>query len=154
MIDNALIERFWNKVSVDAPSKCWEWKGTKSPRGYGAIRVQRKMISAHRFSWMINKGNIPDKLHVLHKCDNPSCVNPAHLFTGTHTDNMHDMRDKGRLVTKCGQENGNSKLKLSQVEKIRKLYATSKYTLAALGRMFSVSYVTIRHIVRREQWNG
>lgn len=88
-----LEERFWEKVLITPFYECWEWLGSKDKDGYGYFGHKDK---AHRFSWKINNGVIPHKIHVLHKCDNPSCVRPQHLFLGTHEDNMKDMAKKGR----------------------------------------------------------
>ncbi len=91
----SLAERFWRKVQK-TPG-CWNWTGVKNGR-YGQIRVprQKRKMYAHRLSWMLTYGPIPKELLVLHHCDNPKCVNPAHLFLGTDRDNHLDCLRKGR----------------------------------------------------------
>lgn len=97
-------ERFWSKV--DFSYECWVWTGTKAG-GYGRFYLNRRMMPAHRYSWTETSGPIPDGLMVLHKCDNPSCVRPDHLFLGTQSDNMLDASAKNRIhratrtVTHC-----------------------------------------------------
>ena len=97
-------ERFWSKV--DLSGECWVWTGTKAG-GYGRFYLNRRMMPAHRYSWTETSGPIPDGLMVLHKCDNPSCVRPDHLFLGTQSDNMLDASAKNRIhratrtVTHC-----------------------------------------------------
>lgn len=88
-----LSERFWPKVLKG--DGCWEWQGARTPKGYGLIRLDGGLVYAHRVSWLLAKGD-PGELHVLHHCDNPCCVRPDHLFTGTRADNMQDMVRKGR----------------------------------------------------------
>lgn len=89
-------ERFWEKVKVVDNDKCWEWLASRTLKGYGHFKIKGRTVRAHRYSYTLVKGPIPKDLWVLHKCDNPSCVNPNHLFLGTHGDNMKDMFDKGR----------------------------------------------------------
>lgn len=93
-----LVDRFWSKV--DKTGECWEWRGAIAKSGYGHINRGRRgegVIRCHRLSWeLANQRSIPDGLYVLHKCDNPKCVRPDHLFLGTPTDNMRDMAAKGR----------------------------------------------------------
>lgn len=133
------MERFWSKV--EKSSGCWKWLGALHSGGYGLFRYLGKTVRAHRFVWEAIYGPIPPRKHVLHKCDNPDCVNPEHLFIGTAEDNAKDAVSKGRA---SGQ-----KLQVSEAVKIRELYATEKYTHAELGKLFRVSRRTIGDIVNR-----
>jgi len=76
---------------------CWNWTKGKMPFGYGVVTFQQKQIRTHRLSWMIHRGKIPAGMCVCHRCDNPSCINPDHLFLGTFGDNNRDMKAKGRM---------------------------------------------------------
>src|SRR5581483_2912402 len=96
--------RFWAKASIRSGDGCWEWKGKGSGNGYGGFYAHGKHRLAHRVAWELRNGVIPDGMHVLHHCDNRRCVNPAHLFLGTHNDNMADMCAKGRQAK--GDRNG------------------------------------------------
>jgi len=109
-IPESLEERFWQKVNKTAglgPSgECWEWIAAKATQGYGTFKASDRQALAHRFSYEMVNGAIGDrKVFVCHKCDNPLCVNPAHLFTGSHQDNVDDKMAKGRhycsLKTVC-----------------------------------------------------
>jgi len=100
-----LVDRFWAKVYKGAPAECWIWQGTTVGKGYGALYVfeRGRQIGAHIVSWYLHHGEWPEaNLHVLHNCpngmDRPDCVNPSHLWLGTHTDNVHDMHAKGRSI--------------------------------------------------------
>lgn len=88
------MERFWSKV--EKTDGCWLWTAYLDERGYGTFGYKGKVHYAHRVSYELTKGPIPIGLHILHSCDNPACVNPAHLRTGTHTDNMRDKVERGR----------------------------------------------------------
>lgn len=105
-----LEQRFWEKVNKDGPimpgmeTNCWVWTATKDLDGYGRIVKLKKSLTAHRVSYKINCGPIPDNLFVCHKCDNRACVRPDHLFLGTASDNNKDMMNKGR--TARGEKNG------------------------------------------------
>jgi len=107
------IRRFWKYVFKS--EKCWIWVGI-TRNGYGRLRVNKHKISAHRFSYELHHGRIPDGLEVLHKCDMPPCVNPTHLFVGTTADNMMDMISKGR------HSRANAKFTDKQVQEMRYMY--------------------------------
>ena len=92
-----LVDRFHEKYERVPFGACWIWVGALDTDGYGMIAVGRGPKSAHRISWILKNGEIPDGKHVLHTCDNPACVNPDHLFLGTHSDNMKDGVKKGRI---------------------------------------------------------
>lgn len=92
----SLDKRFWEKVDRRGPDECWPWIGAEHGRGYGGILINYKSVPAHRVAHALCKGVVPPGMFVLHRCDNPKCVNPAHLFLGTHQDNMDDMVSKGR----------------------------------------------------------
>ena len=87
---------FWFRV--DKRQDCWLWLGSVNNYGYGTLGHNKKVILAHRYAWEITNGAIPDGLLVCHSCDNPPCVNPDHLFLGTHTDNLNDCISKGRFT--------------------------------------------------------
>lgn len=92
----AAVSNFWPRVDKNGDGGCWLWRGALDDKGYGRIKIAKGMRLAHRISWLLKKGPIGD-LNVLHKCDNPACVNPDHLFLGTHSDNMKDCWAKGRM---------------------------------------------------------
>jgi hypothetical protein len=94
-------DRFWAKVDKRGPDECWEWQAALTRGGYGTFVVTKspkRMARAHRFAWELTHGEEPKGLHVCHQCDNPLCVNPAHLWLGTNQDNMRDCADKGRAA--------------------------------------------------------
>lgn len=99
-IRKPLIERFWPRVNKNGDNGCWNWTAALSAAGYGQIGAQgeRKILYTHRLSWEIANGQIPNGMVICHKCDNPKCCNPDHLFMGTQKQNMQDARKKGRDV--------------------------------------------------------
>lgn len=92
--------KFWKKVNKLSDDECWLWIAHKIPSGYGQFNAMGKIMRAHRVSWILKNGPIPPEKVICHKCDNPSCVNPNHLFLGTLKDNSRDMIKKGRCVNK------------------------------------------------------
>lgn len=141
--------RFWPKVSIGTMEQCWMWTGSKLPTGYGRIgRGQDGLvpIGAHVLSWIIHNGAFDSNLCVCHKCDNPSCVNPNHLFLGTQQRNLEDMRSKGRQT--FGESHGTSKLTQANVDFIR----SSDWTQERLATRFGVSQTCISKIKLRQRW--
>jgi hypothetical protein len=147
---DSLLKRFWGKV--DKSGDCWLWLGY-SPNGrYGALKIDGKRILAHRIAYALTYGSVPDELDVLHRCDNTKCVNPSHLFLGTHTDNMGDMMAKGRGNKIEGDAHPSAKLTSGQVTQIRSLYAEGSHSQRALAHTFGVSRRAIQLIIIRRNW--
>lgn len=145
------VARFWAKVNKT--DTCWLWTASTIPGGYGQFRAGSPApYRAHRFSYEIHVGQIPQGLHVCHTCDTPACVNPDHLFVGTPADNMRDRNAKGRHVPMRGIANGEAKLTDDQVREIRRLYASGNYTQKALTKQFGVKIPQISRICRRVLW--
>lgn len=154
-----LAERFWGFVSKRGSDECWPWSGAIRGRtGYGGIRINGQVAGAHRVSWELHNGPIPAGLLVMHKCDNPPCVNPAHLFVGTVKDNSVDMYQKGRSVQQTrphllvrGERVNTARLTAEQVQTIRTLYAAGR-SVAALAHEYDVYERTIDNVVKRRSW--
>lgn len=156
----AIRRRFMTKIQV-LPNGCWYWLGTKMVTGYGYLKYKGKLYRANRLSLFLFKDfDLYSLLCSLHKCDNPTCVSPEHLFAGTNRENTLDAKRKGRLGGLYayghegikGSDNTNAKLTDDQVIQIRHLYQTGPYSQRELGRMFNVHSGTIRHIVLNRTW--
>jgi hypothetical protein len=148
--------RFWEKVEKHASTACWLWTGMRNKDGYGILsggaeRADVNFLRAHRISWELHYGPIHSEQHVLHKCDNPPCVNPRHLFLGDQVANNADRDSKGRGGDRCGERNGRASLTDKEVEKIRRKYADGGITQADLGAEYGVSEVQVWRIVHRYQ---
>lgn len=146
-----ILERWWPKVDKRGPDECWEWTGSKNRDGYGRFRDGPPQ-KAHRVSYKLFCGPVPDGAQVLHKCDNPGCVNPRHLFLGDHIVNMQDMASKGRASVTRGTDNPNAKLTDAKVIAIRERYKAGGESLRKLAKEFGVSHELIRLIVTRVNW--
>ena len=153
----ANIAKFWARVDKRGPDDCWLWTGaTQRSTGYGKLSTRRShSVSAHRISFEIHHGEIPDLggSHggcVLHKCDNRICVNPAHLFLGTQLENIKDMVSKGRSAK--GKDHSHAKLNDEQVREMRRIFAETRITYNALGKRFSVNQSCAYKIVHRIHW--
>jgi len=112
-------KRFWSKVAVKGADDCWEWQSSRFDNGYGKYWMNGKIVKAHRFAFFLFN-DLRFVRNVLHKCDNPCCVNPLHLFEGSLSDNTQDMIAKGRNRVFVGSQNGNSKLSEVEVAEIRR----------------------------------
>lgn len=168
--------RFWKKVKISEINfynnePCWEWQKGKHVKGYGVFSLNRKPVRAHRVSWILENGEIDGEMEVCHKCDNTSCVNPKHLFLGTHKENMADMKFKGRQgersecwkglllwvklnpdKVKKGEDKKNSKLTVEEIVEIRRLYKNDGLTQEEISKIYPVSRRHIGKIVKGEVW--
>lgn len=148
---NTVIERFESNVFPEPNTGCFLWAGyQRKKQGYGGFSWSGKMELAHRVSFALYKGPIKGR-HVLHSCDNPGCVNPDHLFLGTHHDNMTDMKNKGRAKSFRGSQHRNSKLKEYQVKHIKASLLTG-VRQCFLAKMYGVHKGTIQGIADGSSW--
>jgi len=146
-----LQERLERCIDQTNLSGCWTWTGSMAGSGYGAINYNNKKLAAHRVAYQIYKGD-PGDLFVLHKCDNPICVNPEHLFLGTNLDNAKDRQAKGRCYAAKGIKNSNAKLSVDDILKIREL-ATLGVSYSEIGRRFGISHNQASLIHKRKAWS-
>ena len=142
-----LSERFWGRINKSG--ECWEWTGCKTTAGYGSVWNGEKMEYAHRIAYRIENGPFPDEMLVCHHCDNPGCVNPAHLFIGAHKDNMQDSIIKGR--NSRGELHGQSRLTADDIHEIRRLSATG-IGQAMLAEVWGIDRSNVSLIVNRKRW--
>lgn len=145
-----LIERFWRRV--EKTEGCWYWRGALDRPGYGMTGFGGTGNKAHRFSYELHYGPIPNGLLVCHKCDNPPCVNPEHLFVGTNADNIADMIAKGRAAIRKGELHHKAKLKDADVLSIRERYSQGGMPERGLATIYGVSSSTIDDIVHYRRW--
>jgi len=144
-----LFERFAAKFIPEPNSGRWLWIAGLDSKGYGAFKLNtHNSDRAHRVSWRLYRGQIPEGMCVLHRCDTPVCVNPDHLFLGTRIDNALDRDRKGRMGRKDGEHNGNSKLTADQVRQIRATTGTER----EIAKQFAVVHSTIGEIKRNKKW--
>ena len=161
----SIAERFWAKADKNGPvpphrpelGQCWMWTGHREKRGtgYGHFSPARRSggghsIRAHRFSYELTYGEIDDSMCVLHRCDNPPCCNPAHLFLGTHADNASDKVSKGRACR--GETHGRRRLSAETVLEIRALYAAGGICHREISERFTVSQGQVSNILSRKSW--
>lgn len=146
-----IAERFWDKVNK--LRGCWEWDGWKSrSTGYGGYSANGKQDVAHRWAWQITNGAIPAGQHVLHKCDNKICVNPAHLYLGNARQNYIDMmaRQGHEYFGKCGEKNHQSRYTAKDINRLRVLSATIQQK--SLAKLFAMSKGNVSRIINRTLW--
>jgi hypothetical protein len=145
MCKKTIASSFDEQYIKDEATGCWNWRRSVNKRfGYGQMWDGKRYMRAHRFSWERSRGPIPDALSVLHRCDNRRCVNPDHLFLGTHAVNTQDMMSKGR------GKNGTTKIRAEDVAKIREMYVDAPQALIATT--FGISQTQVSRIVNRKRW--
>lgn len=146
-VTNATKNRFFSKIKKE-DSGCWTWLGANNGR-YGSMTINRKTNGAHRISFLIHKGDIPDGLFVLHSCDNTWCVNPDHLLLGDHAQNMKDKSERGRY---WGDRVNTSKLTAPAVRLARRAYRDGHYTQAELAEILGISQPAVSSLIRESNW--
>jgi hypothetical protein len=122
------IDDFWKRVDKTTANGCWEWQGGRVKDGYGSFKMNKQWMQTHRWAMLFEGHVIKDKV-VMHSCDNPACVNPAHLSLGTQQDNIRDMHNKGRYVKP------KSKLSDADIKDIRE----SNLSLSQIGKKYNIS---------------
>ena len=152
-----LRKRIYSRVKVNEETGCWEWQGCKRS-GYGRTIIgsrtdgTRRTECTHRISYMLNYGEIPKGMEVCHKCDNPSCINPDHLFLGTYKDNAMDCLNKGRMFTQIGEEHASSKLTEEIVKNARIEYSKGNISSRELAKKYNVSRKTMWDALTGKTW--
>lgn len=152
----SLIKRFWSKVNIKSDLECWEWIAkSKTEKGYGVINAGRNngTFKAHRVSYCISKGLIPDGSLVLHSCDNPGCCNPNHLRIGTAKENTSDAIERKRIKNppvKLGEDHHNTKFTSKELKEI----IDDKRTYKEISNHFGVSIQTIYRVKNRKTWKN
>lgn len=143
---------FWENVKIGEPDACWEWTRAKARRGYGSVYWLGRDHKAHRVAYALThtEENISGVL-ICHRCDNPPCCNPKHLFAGTSLDNVRDRFAKNRFV---GEEAPNVRFTKEDVYAIRHSYDALGATIKELTERYGCSQGAIRHIVHRETWKS
>ena len=142
-------ERLLRNVTKQS-NGCWEWTRYKNVCGYGVIGDGKKIFLTHRVSYEVHIGEVPKGMIVCHKCDNPGCVNPEHLFLGTIKDNVADMVKKNRHIK--GEMVPSHKLTKEKALQIRKLYKTGAYTMVKLAEKYGVAYSTVNSVINEVSW--
>lgn len=153
----SISKRLYSHCTENKRSGCWEWTGT-TRCGYGRIVVgsrvdgTRHNESAHRLSYILSFGEIPDGMEVCHKCDNPACINPAHLFLGTKQDNVNDRQKKGRNINFVGEEQPRAKLTKKAVKDARWERAFRGTTFQKLADKYGVCKKTMMNAIAGVTW--
>lgn len=147
-------DRFWEKVIKRGPDECWDWNGSHDQHGYGQLRIDGHNVRAHRFSYKLHKGPIPDGKDVCHDCDYPPCTNPVHLFAGTAKDNLDDMVAKGRTNNYEGGEHPNAMFTNEQVREFRRQFAERDVSFAAFAAFHEVPYMVMFNLLTHRTYKN
>lgn len=150
----ALAPRFWTKVDASAGAGCWPWTSATSDKGYGQLFVDGVALAAHRLAYEFAHGPIAEGAFICHRCDNPPCVNPTHLFAGTPADNARDRDEKGRLGPRDGEHNGNAKLTAESVKVIVHERLVKGRKIADIAAEFGVGDLAVKRIMSGRSWSS
>lgn len=145
------LARFMQHVYMTGRAECWLWIGNKPDGRYGHFSVSGKIYKAHRWLYALVCGEIPEGMVIRHKCDNPSCVNPAHLTIGTHADNVADKYERGRAPNRQGEKHPLARLTEDKVKEIRRMSELG-WPNSRIAAEFGVSTQHVGKVVRRENW--
>lgn len=157
------MHRFWKKVNKGTDNECWVWNARKNHDGYGEFWYNNHTVKAHRMSWLLHNGLIPDDKCILHRCDNPPCVNPKHLWIGSLKDNTRDMISKSRQNfvgdfrhlprnDYHGEDRSNAKLNDEKVMLMRRLHKKSGLSTRKLAKMFSIGKSVAWSVIAQSRW--
>jgi hypothetical protein len=149
----ATPEKFWARVDMSGgPDACWPWQGRYAHSGHGQVTWYMQSLGAHRIAFLLTYGPTPDGLQTLHRCNNPPCCNPAHLYAGTPKDNVDDRTAEGyhKQRTPRGEQHALSKLTVEQVLEIRQCQGIE--TTVAVAKRYGVAPITISHVWKRNTW--
>jgi len=133
------IDSFWEKVDIKSQDECWNWKKSLDSWGYGHVGFWDKLYKTNRVAWYLVNGDIPDGMVICHRCDNPKCCNPNHLFLGTFKDNTRDCVRKGRLPSRHGELNNSAKLTNELARQIKTEYEASERGHRYFAKKYNVS---------------
>ncbi len=150
MNEQRMSERFWSKVSVVEDSRCWLWNGSSDVNGYGKFRASGRTIRAPRVAFFLRNSRWPN--NACHRCDNPRCCNPDHIFDGTHAENMRDMAEKGRAKTDRGEAHWRAVLTDAKVIAMRADYKSGTISLYRLAAKNGCSFSTAQRVIKRTNW--
>jgi len=136
------MERFWSKVKKAGPDDCWEWQASFGSVGYGQFYFDGKPRGAHRVAYLLEIGEIPEGMQILHSCDNRACCNPAHLHVGTDSQNKQER----------AQRRNTEKLTIAEVHQIRELLQENELSQSQIGKRFGVSQAVVSAICCKKIW--
>jgi len=143
-----ILKDVWKRINKRDENDCWEWVGGKDKDGYGRMMIDRHNYRTHRLTYIETYGSIPEGLIICHRCNNPSCCNPNHLYAGTIRENSQQCTKEGRRVS--GEKHYKTILSDKDILKIRSLYSTGTFSQRELGRMFGVTQAAIWYIINNK----
>lgn len=155
-IDQKVIDRFFSRFEQGEKEKCWEWQGGQGNNGYGRLKINKKNFKAHRISFALFNGYLDSSKVCCHSCDNPVCVNPHHLWLGTHLENMKDRDKKGRCKSDhlFTQTLKTRKLTQEDVIWMRANYSPNTWSVNKLAKKFQVCRNTIQQALKGKTWKS